>query len=161
MISDHFLREIRNQHTGCCLSSHCHDYGCEVGVSEINAESLVIINGTNYQKVHSGTDNKLSDRILFSNFGNCFVAAIELKGGDSIRINDALEQIQMGMKVADEFLDGRQVDNWHPLLIFSGRMGSRERAQLQKRRIEFRGERKFAIRRDCGSQLVDIRDSVA
>ena len=120
-----------------------------------------MINGTNYQKAHIGTATKLADRIVFADIRDCLVAAIELKGGNSIRINDALEQIQMGMRLADEILDGRQVDVWYPLLIFSGQMGSREWAQLQKSRIEFRGERKFAIRRDCGSHLLEILDSIA
>ena len=161
MVTGQFLGSIRERHNDCCLSSHCRDYGCEVDVSQIDSPSIAIINGTDYQKKHSGTGTKLSDRIIFANLRNSFVAAIELKGGNSIRINDALEQIQMGMRLADEFLDGRQVDDWYPLLIFSGQMGSREWGQLQKSRIEFRGERKFAIRRDCGSNLIGILDSIA
>ena len=158
---DQFLESIRQLHKNCCLSSHCRDYGCEVDVSQIEPIAMALINVTDYQKQHSGTATKLADRIVFAEYRNTFVAAIELKGGNSIQINDALEQIQMGMKLADEMLDDRQVDDWYPLLIFCGMMGSREWGQLQKSRIEFRGERKFAIRRDCGSQLVDILDSIA
>ena len=91
---------------------------------------------------------------------NRFVAVIELKGGDSIRMGDAIEQIQMGMSLAEEFLNGREIDSWYPLLIFSGEMGLRELRQLQRRRIEFRGERKSAIRRECGSNLREIIVSI-
>ena len=161
MGTDQFLESIRQLHKDCCLSTQCRDYGCEVDVSQVDPTAMVLINGTDYQRQHSGTAAKLADRIVFAEYRNTFVAAIELKGGNSVRINDALEQIQMGMNLADEMLDGRQIDDWYPLLIFSGQMGSREWGQLQKRRIEFRDERKFAIKRDCGSRLVDVLNSIA
>lgn len=127
---DQFLESIRQHHKDCCLSSQCRDYGCEVDIGQLESTDIALINGTNYQKQHSGTATKLADRIVFAKHRNTFVAAIELKGGDSIRINDALEQIQMGMRLADEMLDDRQVDDWYPWLIFSGLMGSREWGQL-------------------------------
>lgn len=160
MVTAQFLDSIREQHKSCCLCNNCRDRGCEINLDGIDIESLIIINGSAYQKAHSGTDAKLADCIIFANAANCFVAVIELKGGDSIRMRDAIEQIQMGMNLAGEFLVERQIDNWYPLLIFSGDMGLREARQLQRIRIEFRGERKSAIRRECGSNLMEILSAI-
>lgn len=160
MITAQFLDSIRELHKDCCLCHNCRDRGCEINLDGIDTASLTIINGSAYQKAHSGTDAKLADCVVFANMSNRFVAVIELKGGDSIRMGDAIEQIQMGMSLAEEFLNGREIDSWYPLLIFSGEMGLRELRQLQRRRIEFRGERKSAIRRECGSNLREIIVSI-
>ena len=114
--------------------------------------SQVIIHGSKYQNVEGFTE-KLCDRIVFCSVDGLILAAVELKGGQNVRMSEAIAQIQNGLSVANDILAGRPVDDWVPLLLFSGRMRSDETRLLRNRPVQFRGQRKVVEKRKCGTLL--------
>ena len=135
-----------------CLTRSCRERGCGLQLDVGGRGSRVIVHGTKYQKVERFT-KKLCDRIVFCRANGLILAAVELKGGGTIRMSQAIEQIQNGLRVADDILEGRPVDGWVPLLLYSGRMRLNETRLLQNRRVKFRGEPKVVVKRDCGARL--------
>ena len=114
--------------------------------------SRAIIHGAKYQETERFTE-KLCDRLVFCREDRFILAAVELKGGGNVRMSQAIDQIQNGLRVAKDILKGRPVDDWVPLLLYSGRMRLNETRLLQSRSVEFRGERKVVVKRDCGTRL--------
>lgn len=138
-----------------CLTKSCRERGCVLSLHGLDIHSLAIIHGTKYQRQNNFT-NKLCDRILFCSQSGCFVAAIELKGGNNINLSNAIQQIQNGLKVADGILQDCTVVDWFPLLVYRGHFGPAETRLLRNKTVEFRGKRKSVIRRHCGSELIEV-----
>lgn len=163
MMAGQFLVSLQESHRDCCLTSHCQDENCGVDLSGINLDSLVILHGENHRDAHGDRRTQMADRILFTDRQGLVVAVIELKGGTSDPTHEAVGQIRMGMKAAENLLEGCQVANWYPLLIFSGprRPKPVRYLQFQSNRIEFRGELKTIVWRDCGSNLDAILNELS
>lgn len=163
MTAGQFLVSLRESHRDCCLTGHCQDENCGVDLSGINPDSLVILHGENHRDAHGDRRTQMADRILFTDRQGIVVAVIELKGGTSDPTREAVGQIRMGMKAAENLLEGCQVTNWYPLLIFSGSRKPDRVLYLQLKRnlIEFRGEFKTIIWRNCGSSLDDILNELS
>ena len=149
---------VRGNHQGCCITKSAKEKNCGLQLDAASSTSLAIIHGTRYQKAHDFTD-KLCDRILFCGQHDFFVAAVELKGGKNVHMSEAIEQIQNGLSVAKDILGSRPVAEWFPLLLYSGSMASYETKLLQTKSVEFRGERKNVIKRDCGIRLSVVLSS--
>lgn len=155
MTAGQFLLSLRESHRGCCLTDHCDDGNCGVALSGIDPDSLVILHGENHRDAHGDRRSQMADRILFTERQGLAVAVLELKGGTADPTHEAVGQIRMGMQAAENLLAGQPVANWYPFLIFSGaRRPERVRyLQFQSNRIEFQGEVKTIIWRDCHSHL--------
>ena len=135
-----------------CLTRSCSERGCGLQLDVGGPGSRVIVHGTKYQKTKGFTE-KLCDRIVFCRANGLILAAVELKGGGTIRMSQAIAQIQNGLRVANDILEGRPVDDWVPLLLYSGRMRLNETRLLQNRSVQFRGQRKVVEKRNCGTPL--------
>ena len=135
-----------------CLTRSCSERGCGLQLDVGGPRSRVIVHGSKYQEAERLTE-KLCDRIVFCRANGLVLAAVELKGGRNVRMSQAIDQIQNGLRVAKDILKGRPVDDWVPLLLYSGRMRLNETRLLQSRSVEFRGERKVVVKRDCGTRL--------
>ena len=156
MTSPGFLESIRDQHSECCITSVPGEKGCRLNLERINRASLVMLHGSRYQEAH-GYRRKLCDRIIFGDRnGVSFICVVELKGGKNVNLSEALEQIQNGLNVAQEFLGSRSAGEWYPLLLFDGRMGGAGTTKLRGRGVSFRQEFRAVTKRRCGSALVDI-----
>lgn len=157
MTTKQFLISIRERHRDCCLTRDCEDEGCRVDLSGINPDSLVILHGEQYRDAHGDRNTRIADRLALLDRPGLVVAVMELKGGRRwIPLTDAVEQIQMGMKAAEELLFGYEVAAWYPLLISSCRRLPQYRQQLhiQRNRVSFRHERPKVIEwKDCDSHL--------
>ena len=135
-----------------CLTRSCRERGCSLHLDVGGGASRVIIHGSNYQTIEGFTE-KLCDRIVICSAGGLILTAVELKGGTSIRMSQAIAQIQNGLRAANRILEGRPIDGWLPLLLYRGRLHSDETRLLRNRPVEFRGERKIVVKRDCGTRL--------
>ena len=130
MTVSRLIELVREEHEQCCVTTNCRDHNCRLGLSGLNAQMMVIINGTNYQKAHP-SKGKLCDRLIISSEGGGFVCAIELKGGKSQpSLSPIIEQIQAGFNLAQGLLTGTLLDRWLPVLAFSGHTGSITSAAL-------------------------------
>ena len=149
------IRETYND----CTSSSLLENKCRLQLDGVDHQSLVVIDGTTYQsnRVFTG---KLCDGIIFFQGHTLFVAAVELKSGRSVRLSDAIEQIQGGLTVANHILgrvsEGRITADWSAILLFSGGMHPRDLSTLRNRRVSFRGAARTIEKHDCGIRLSDI-----
>jgi hypothetical protein len=148
------IKSIRDQHKSCVTTS-CNENKCSFQLDSESAGSRAIIHGGKYQK-HYNFNGKLCDRIVFCEVHGLILAAVELKGGDRIRLSEAIEQIQNGLDVADSILGQKDVADWLPLLIYSGRMKPAETKLLTNKSVKFRGKPKNVIKRDCGTKLSEV-----
>ena len=148
------IKSIRDQHKSCVTTS-CNENKCSFQLDSESAGSRAIIHGGKYQK-HYNFNGKLCDRIVFCEVHGLILAAVELKGGDRIRLSEAIEQIQNGLDVADSILERHAVAGWLPLLIYSGGMKPDETRLLRTKSVKFRNENKNVIRRDCGTRLSQV-----
>ena len=133
----------------------CNENKCALQLDGVSRKSLAIIHGTKYQKNHKYHE-KLCDRILFCSEHGFFVAAVELKGGKSIKMSDAIKQIQNGLQVAAAMLKNHPVREWFPLLLYSGSMHPIETKLLSKSTVTFRHERKNVRKTYCGTKLSSV-----
>ena len=138
-----------------CITSSCREKRCRLQLDGVNPASLAIIHGSKYQKHNSYTE-KLCDRIVFCGEHGFIMAAVELKGGKTVNISDAREQIQNGLIVAEGILGGHPVAEWFPLLLYDGGMKPYEIKLLQTRSVEFRGQRKNIVKRNCDTRLSTV-----
>ena len=145
---------VRRNHPKCITHS-CRENKCGLKLDGVNPKSLAIIHGTKYQKINNFTE-KLCDRIVFCEEHGFILAAVELKGGKNVRMSEAIDQIQNGLIVARDILSNRPVAEWLPLLLYKGRMKPYETRLLRSKSVEFRGERKNIIKRNCDTQLSTI-----
>lgn len=143
------------QNFGECITRSCREKKCSLCLEGMNAALLAIINGTKYQE-KKNFQEKLCDRIIFSKERGLILAAVELKGGKSVNISEARNQIQNGLRVAKEILGNCSVSDWHPVLVYRGRMNTYETKLLQNKPVRFQGTPKNVIKRNCGSNLNDI-----
>ena len=120
----------------------------------IHKTGVVTIHGSKYQKEHR-IGGKLCDRVMFGEIDRAFVCSIELKGGKTLKVNDAIQQIQAGLDLADQLLSDRSELNWYPLLVYSGRMHSAGMKFLHRKNVSFRGRKRTVERVDCGLKLLD------
>ena len=71
-------------------------------------------------------------------------------------MSEAIEQIQNGLSVAKTILGTRQVEDWLPILLFSGGMKPYELRLLRTKSVEFGGKKKTVIKKDCDTDLKDL-----
>lgn len=154
MTSKGTFENIRTQHRGCCITKSYQERGCKVDVPGVHKTSMVAIHGSKYQEKHR-IGGKLCDRLIFGQIDKAFICSIELKGGKALKVNDAIQQIQAGLELADQLLSDRSEWNWYPLLVYSGRMHSAGLKLLHRKNVSFRGRKRTVQRVDCGLKLLD------
>ena len=156
MTLDNIVEHIRSIHSQCCLTTKSGERNCSLNIRGFDSSSLVMLDGTRYQRAHSYRE-RLCDHIVFGRWqGTNFVSAVELKGGRNLDVSEALEQIQNGLNVASSLLEERQVSDWYPLLMFSGHLGAAGREKIRLKPVQFGRDTRAVTRRDCGSLLSDI-----
>lgn len=159
MTRDDIVEHIRRIHSQCCLTRKSGEKGCTLNTSGFDPQSLVMIDGSLYQKAHS-YEGKLCDRIAFGQHeGTTFVCAVELKSGRNVDLGQAIEQIQNGLSVAADSLSGHEVENWYPVLLFRGGLGAIGTTKLRTRLVTLPTRQRNpseVIKRDCGSSLAAI-----
>ena len=148
------LERIRETYADSITRSYS-ERGCRLRLDGIRPEELATIHGSRYQE-NRGHTGRLCDRIVFCRDNGIVVAAVELKGGRNIRMSHAIDQIQGGLRIAATILARRRVSDWVPLLLYNGRMTSSDTTILRTRTVEFQGERKIIVKRNCGSQLAAV-----
>ena len=149
------IESIRRNHPDC-LTRSCRENQCRLRLDGVKPASLAIIHGTKYQKNHHFT-KKLCDRIVFCGEHDFVLAAVELKGGRTIRrMSAAISQIQNGLRVAGDILGTRPVAQWFPLLLYSGSMKPEEIRLLRTESVVFRGEPKIVEKRGCDTRFSEI-----
>ena len=82
--------------------------------------------------------------------------AVELKGGKNLRATNVIQQVQNGLDIASELLGNQPVEDWLPLVLFSGRLSSEDVRQLRLNHVSFRNERKQILTRRCGTRLSEV-----
>ena len=151
-----FLQEVLTRHQDGCVVDRCEDQGCELVLDGFDPDLLAIVGGTNYQSKHRFTE-RLCDFIVFGDDGQRFVCAVELKGGGNFRPNQAFDQMQNGLNVADDNAGKHTIDSWFPLLLYGGQIRPwRKFRFFLANQVEFRGERKTIQAEPCGSVLKPI-----
>ncbi len=137
---------------GQCVTRSRGERGCSFQLDGIDRKSVVIIHGSKYQKKYK-FQNKLCDRVVFWDSHCLNLAAVELKGGKTVRLSQAMQQIQNGLSVATNILGNRRVEEWLPVLLYSGSMHPQMTKVLLAKSVEFRGTRKNVVKRRCGTRL--------
>lgn len=150
----HIIESIRRNYPDYMTQS-CRERGCRLQLDSVSPASLAIIHGTKYQRNHHFT-KKLCDRIVFCGEHNFILAAVELKGGKTIHMSDAIMQIQNGLCVAGDILGNRPVAQWFPLLLYNGSMKPGATRLLRTKSVVFRGERKNVEKRGCDTRFSEI-----
>ena len=148
------IRHIRESYPNCITES-CRENRCSLRLDGFSRGSMAIIHGGRYQEENNFTD-KLCDRILFCGEHGFIMTAVELKGGGDVHLSEAIDQIQNGLRVAMGILGNRPVAEWLPLLMYSGSMHPNETRLLRTKSVEFRGQRKNIIKRNCNTQLTAL-----
>ena len=148
------IANIRRAHQDCCLTDCYTDEGCGLDVRDIPLASLTTIHGSHHQARHN-RPGRLCDRVIIGESGDGFVCAVEFKGGNNIDMSGAIEQIQGGLRLAAELLPGQPPGKWHPLLLYSGSMGPREKDLLRKTRVGYKGSKALVDRLNCGASLLN------
>ena len=125
------------------------------GVNMTRAPSpRVVIDADRAFPAH-GMMGKRCDYIIFffDTAQNCLVAVlIELKGGD-VKASDVSEQLQAGASFAERFTLGATETVCLPRLFHKG-IHRKERLQLQRASVHFRGEDSPIKTAHCGSPLI-------
>lgn len=159
MTQDDIVEHIRSIHSRCCLTHKSGERNCSLNIRGFDSSSLVMLDGTLYQKEHGYVD-RLCDRIVFGRWQDTnFVGAVELKGGKNVNLRQAVDQIQNGLTVAENCLSGHSVTGWYPVLLFSGHLGGIGTTKLRTSRLALPTLRRNPpeiIKRDCGSSLTAI-----
>ena len=145
---------IRGSHQDCITSS-CKENKCSLRLDGVSPTSFAIIHGTKYQKNNKFAE-KLCDRIIFYHDYDLILMAVELKGGNTIHLRHAIDQIQNGLNVANGLLGTHTVADWVPLLVYSGHMSPHEIKLLQTKGVQFQGKKKIVVKCDCDTRLSAI-----
>ena len=145
------IESIHRNYPGC-LTRTCRENKCSLQLDGVNSSSSAIIHGSKFQKNEHFT-GKLCDRIVFCGQDGFILAAVELKGGGTIHLSDAITQIQNGLDVAGAILENRPVAQWFPLLLYSGSMKPAETRILRTKSVRFRDERKIVEKHNCGTRF--------
>ena len=86
------------------------------------------------------------------------IAAIELKGGQNIKISQLVSQLQGGLNLLDHLVTGQQVDAFFPILLHRAKRDPT--ASLADKRVSFRSQKRRIIVRQCGSRLASILENM-
>ena len=138
---------------GDCTARHCRENRCNLSLNGIG--DRVIIHGSRYQERYR-YDQNLCDGIIFAQHEGYVLSAVELKGGRNVELSRAINQIQNGLTIAQGIWGNREVAEWIPLLLYSGRITPHELRLLDSRTVKFRDERKRVIKADCGAELKEV-----
>ncbi len=152
------VNRLRQEHRHCCLTTNCREKGCFIGLRGFNGSLMVIVHGGRYQKAHRFSD-RLSDRIIISSENEGFIGVVELKSGTSSpKLQPVINQIRGGLQVAEQLLDGILIDQWHPILAFSGNVRPEMAAALRAKEnlVRFQERGGQVIRRDCNTELAEV-----
>ena len=158
MTISRMIEQIRDEHQNCCVTTNCREGRCSLGLNGLSGSSMVIINGTMFQRAHPA-GGRLCDRIIISSELGGFVCAVELKGGGSQpSLEPIVEQIQSGIDVARELLAEISPRRWYPVLAFSGHTGSNTSSAFRAKAnlVRVPGTRLEITRRRCHSELVSL-----
>ena len=159
MIQDDIVEHIRSIHSQCCITRRSGERNCSLNTRGFDSSSLVMLDGTRYQRAHSYSD-KLCDRIVFGRWEDTnFVCAAELKGGRNLDVSEAIQQIQNGLSVAASALYHHEIDNWFPVLLYRGGLGAIGTTKLRTRLVTLPTRHTNSlevIKRDCDSSLAAI-----
>ena len=82
------------------------------------------------------------------------MAAVELKGGQNVKVRQLVEQLQGGLDLLEHLTTGQTITDVIPILLYSG---NREiESALAKHRVAFRGNKRRIVLGPCGSTLVGL-----
>ena len=147
---------IRNSHNDCCIdhsANYLEDEDIRLDIRGLQRDSLTALNGTNYQSNHPW-EGRLCDRIIIGQADGNFVCAVELKGGNSIDMSVAINQIQRGLDLLASLLQNASPQNWYPLLVYSGSMSKSDKNLQLKKTVSYRGRKNTVDRIDDRSSLL-------
>ena len=147
------LNEIRTRVGEENLSTLRSRSGCGVNMTEAPSPRIVIDADSAFPA--HGMVGKRCDYIIFfsDTTKNCLVAVlIELKGGD-VKASDVSEQLQEGANFAERFTPEATETVCLPRLFHKG-IHRKERQQLQRASVRFRGEVRPIKTAHCGSPLI-------
>ena len=108
-----------------------------------------------------GWRGKRCDFIVFlpGTDGKLVAAPIELKSG-KVDVSDAVRQLQKGSAFAERFVAEEPEVTCRPILFHGGRIQSKERSTLNRKKILFRGVKLTVKTKRCGRprNLADALD---
>ena len=134
-----------------CLRTVCSGGGCHVDLSGIAAD-VDVLSMDCLKRVIRPQGRICDCGVLWKSTGR--IAAIELKGGQNISIKNLVLQLQGGLNLLDKILDGQDVEDFFPILLYSGRR--RIHSALAKKQVCFRGQPRHVIVKSCGASLASI-----
>lgn len=147
------LNQIRAQVGEENLSTLRSRSGC--GVNMTGAPSPRVVIDADLAFPAHGMTEKRCDYIIFfyDTDQNCLVTVlIELKGGD-VKASDVSEQLQAGANFAERFTPQATETVCLPRLFHKG-IHRKERSQLQRASVRFRGEHSPIKTAHCNSSLI-------
>ena len=148
---------IRDSHNDCCIDHSVHyfeDENTHLDIRGFQRDSFTALNGTNYQSNHLW-EGRLCDRIIVGQSHGNFVCAVELKGGNSIDMSVAINQIQRGLDLLTTLLQNASPQNWYPLLVYSGSMSKTDKNLQRKKTVSYRGRKSTVDRINDRSSLLN------
>ena len=83
-----------------------------------------------------------------------WLAMIELKGGQSLRAAQIVEQVQNGLAMIGGALEDQTVVNFFPIIVHKGKRDPRR--ALRGRKVSFGKEWRSIIVRECGDNLSSL-----
>ena len=135
-----------------CLSTSCNEAGCGCPVSGLKVQ--VDILDMNCVKATVKKRGRICDCGILWKAQPTF-AVVELKGGRAgPKLNQLVEQLQGGLRILEEQLDGQTVEDFYPILLYRSKRDPT--AALQNKRVKFRGITHNVIARPCGTDLGNI-----
>ena len=153
MSTRRIIDDLRIKHCSCCLTNSYQDHGCKIDVQGLDRSKLVTIHGDKHQEQH-GITGKLCDRLILGEGDDKFVCSVELKGGNNVKVSDAILQIQGGLDLAKTLLNSRPDWSWYALLAYSGSMSGKGKQLLRAKPVSFGGKKRLVDRVDCGFSLL-------
>ena len=152
-----FLDTTRSRYSNCLTKSY-QEGKCRLFLGSFNADSLFTIHGTKYQRCRRAS-GKLADRTIISAEQDGFVCVVELKGGKIPSVSDVVTQVQRGLDLAENILNGRPVQGWFPVVLHGRRLASTQVREfsLSRNKVRFRNElpRRVQFKR-CDTTLDDL-----
>lgn len=142
-----------------CLAKRCKRDGCSISMAGISSSKILI--NVDSRKFPANIRNILKGRkrcdFIFlgkinSQTGD-WVIPLELKKG-RVDTNEVVSQLQTGADIA-EILVQHVSDISFGAVVASGRIDKKERGELRRYRVSFRGTNKKVHRIKCGSKLIE------
>ena len=134
-----------------CLSNTCEEAGCKVDVEgkrgSINVLSMNCVKSTLRAK------GRTADFAVLSS-NNRWIAMIELKGGQNLKIKQLVKQIQNGLNILMRGMEDQRVDQFFPILVHHSEKDPRR--ALSGQMITLGKSQRRIIVAKCGDRLSSL-----